>query len=189
MPFPPPDRRSSGEAADPFSILELPPRFDLEPADVRRAYRRLAGPLHPDRIADPLEQADAARRVARLTAARDALLDDEARANALLVRLGGPAPEDDRSLPDDFLMEMMEVRDRLESARSSGDAAERQALEDWARDERAGYRDQIAALFAPHDASDGEPAPLPSDAASEIRQLLNAWRYIERMIEQLDPSE
>lgn len=172
---------------DPFATLELPHRFELDAAEIRRAYRRLAASLHPDRITDPLEQADAARTVSRLTAARDALLDDEVRANALLVHLGGPAPEDDRSLPDDFLMEMMEVRDRLESAVASGDAAERKALEDWARDERSKYRTAIAERFAPHDDRNDDPAPLPSEVAADIRQLLNAWRYIERMIEQLHP--
>ena len=108
------------------------------------------------------------------------ILNDEARANLLLRKLGGPAPDQDRSLPPTFLMEILEVREDMESALDGGDPAERARVEAWAHSERTRLRDEVGALFAR--LAEGDPV------GEDIRLQLNVWRYIERMIDQLDPN-
>jgi molecular chaperone HscB len=164
---------------DPFSLLGLPRRYDLDRSVIDAAYLRAVSALHPDRIADPVERAEAAGRAAEVNDARALLVDDEQRANALLGLLGGPGREEDKSLPDGFLMEIMEVRQELEAAIASADDAERERFERWADDERVRYRAEVTERFAAA-ASDPDPAVLAA-----IRTRLNAWRYIERMIESL----
>jgi molecular chaperone HscB len=167
---------------DPFALLGLPRRFDVDHAALQHAYLTRTAPLHPDRHHDPIEQAEAAEQVARLNAARAALVDDERRANVLLALLGGPAASDDKSLPDGFLVDMMEVRQDMQSALETGSPDDRRRFERWAEEQRAARLDAIRALFA----RAGDP-PDP-DGLRDIRVELNALRYIERMIEQLDPA-
>jgi len=164
-----------GRDDDPFARLGVEPRFDLDAATVDAAHRRLLVRLHPDRLSDPVEQAEAARTMALVNAARTTLLDDERRADALLRRLGGAAKEEDRSLPDGFLIEMMERREAMEEALAGGDPAERAKFVAWARDERTARLKAIAALLQGGD----------SDALSEARLEMNALRYVERMAEAL----
>ena len=135
---------------------------------------------------DPLERADAADRIAALNDARTILADDERRANALHALLNGPTAREDSSLPDGFLMEIMEVRESMERAVASDDPDERSRFEVWARDRRAAHIACVTDHFAAADAAatdDERRAVL-----QRLRTELNAWRYIERMIEQLDPT-
>ena len=164
-------------AHDPFTALGLEPRFDLTDAEIEAAYLTRVASVHPDTAPAGTTPADPAA----LNDARAALLDAERRANALLAHLGGPGPSEDKSLPDGFLMEMMEVRGEIEDAIDSGGDAERARWEAWADERRAEFVHDVSARFA---AADGSlPEPLAA-----IRTRLNAWRYIERLIEQLDPD-
>ena len=107
--------------------------------------------------------------------------EEEQRQNqALLDRLGGPSAAEDRSLPPTFLMEILEVREDMEQALAGGDPAERTRVESWARSERARLKSSVGDLLSRM--ADGEPL------GAEVRTELNVWRYIERMIDQLDPN-
>ncbi len=153
---------------DPFAILALPRRFDLTDAAVRRAFLAKVQSAHPDAGGDQDIGAD-------LTKARDTLLNPESRADALLQLLGGPAKDADKSLPPGFLMDIMETREALDEALASNTAAELERLKAWALTERQNYIQAAAAGFASGD-------------LKNLRTTLNAWRYIERMIEQMDPN-
>jgi DnaJ-domain-containing protein 1 len=163
---------------DPFTTLGLPPRFDLGPAEVERAYLARVAAAHPDM------RAGADDSSADLNRARRELKDPESRASALLSLLGGPAKEDDKSLPPGLLMEMMEAREELAAAVSAGarDDAAAERWESWATARRAAHQAAVAELFA-------KIAALPpADPAREpilraVRVELNAWRYVERMLE------
>jgi DnaJ-domain-containing protein 1 len=153
----------------------MPALFDIDRAAVERAFLARVAKLHPDLVGDDDELAVQA---AALNRAKKTLLDDERRADALLTLLGGPGKEEDKSLPPGFLMEIMETREAIEAAVASGDAAERARWRQWAQHQRGTYRETVATLFAQgtHAATRGA-----------IRTQLNAWRYIERLIEQVDP--
>jgi len=159
---------------DPFSLLELDPRFDLDPNELRQRFLTASAANHPDRFIDPLDQADAAERSAAINHAHQVLADPEARANALLSLRGGPAAADDQSLPPTLLMEMMEVREELDQAVADSDQPALDRLRQWAASEYDQHVAKLTALFAAADL-DGQA----------VRLELNAMRYIQRMIEQL----
>ena len=168
--------------SNPFTQLDLPIRFDLDASTIERAYLTKLASAHPDAGGAGPEHDDAAS----LNAARTTLLDAEQRANALLAVLGGPSASDCKDLPDGFLMEMMTRREEIEAhIEQAGDQA-RANWESWAHDERVSYSDSVSEQFGslPRDESSTERAHKLRD----IRTLLNAWRYIERLIEQLDPA-
>lgn len=162
---------------DPFAILGVPPRFDLNLGLVQRAYLERSASLHPDLGSEP--SGGTAIDSASLNRAKSVLDDPEQRADALLVLRGGPTREAERALPDGFLLDIMETRERLEDALRSGDRAAAAELEAWAARQRAAHISAVGDLFAALPA-----APTPAQL-QRIRRELNAWRYIERMLEQL----
>ncbi len=164
---------------DPFELLGLPRRFDLDRQELQAAYLKRAALLHPDRFTDPIEQSEAAEKAARLNDARALLADDEKRANALLELLGGPRKEEYKTLPDGFLMEMMEQRQEMEESLASGDPEQRKRIEDWAAQRRVSHLERVETLF-----DDAGESP-SQETLQEIRTELHVWRYIERMIKEL----
>jgi hypothetical protein len=202
---------------DPFQILGLEGRFDLPGERVLAAYvdgaRRLhaLGPSGGDaRDAGPdarVDDVDRDERLAALNRAKAVLEDPEQRAEALLTLLGGPSKESDRSLPPGFLAQIMEVRERLDEAMStragggasgavSGGASgkaksapdEVDALLRWAEGRREAHRQRVGELFGSMSTS-ANAAPATRDALVGVRRELNAWRYIERMIEQIEQMD
>ncbi len=163
---------------DPFARLGLQPRFDIDPAEVRRKVVRAAARLHPDRAADPVTAAEQATELAAINQAAGDLLDDLTRAELLLELHGGPGPAEDRSLPEGFLESMLATRLELEEAVAAADVAGRADLEAWARNEWAERRAAVATLL------DGESKPT-ADRLGAARLELNRWRYSQRMLEQI----
>lgn len=165
---------------DAFDILGLQPTFTLEPSAIRRAYLARVATLHPD-SADP-NDADRGRTTAALHQAKATLEDPERRAAALLARLGGPTKEQDKSLPPGFLMETLEMRERIEAALSSGDPEARASIQRDAASRRGAHIARVTELFL------AASTPPTDESLRAIRTELNAWRYVERLIEQLDPG-
>ena len=162
---------------NPFSKLNLPLRFSIEKDAIERAYLTLLSSNHPDAGGNGTDEINSAE----INAAREVLLNDEKRANALLGVLGGPSSSQCKDLPDGFLMEMMSLRQEIEEELAQADESARAKWEAWAQEQRRAYCDQVAALFNTYEQTD-DPQIL-----KEIRITLNAWRYIERLVEQLDP--
>jgi molecular chaperone HscB len=159
---------------DPFAVLGLHAAFDVDAGAVERAYLARAAAVHPDVLG---ESDEAAVQAARLNRAKAVLLNPETRANALLELMGGPGKEQDKSLPAGFLVEMMEVREQIEEDVRRG---ERERWQRWGEARRGEHAERVRALFARVTAGD-------TPGLRAIRTELNAWRYIERLIEQLDP--
>ena len=162
---------------NPFETLGLPISYRIDRNQVERAYRARLASAHPD-----AGGGDVGVDPATLNDARKVLLNDEQRAVRLLDLMGGPSASACKDLPDGFLMDMMMQRQEIEGAIESGGDAEREEWEQWGVEQRAQYRDRVAGMF--------DSLGTDADEASRraIRVELNAWRYIERLIEQLDPE-
>lgn len=162
--------------ADAFDILGLPPRFDLDPDHLQRAYLSRAAASHPD-LAGALEEgaADDDGRAAELNQARASLADPLQRAEVLMRRLGGPGVGDDRTLPAGFLAEMLAWREQIEEEQPLDEAG----VAAW-RSRAGARREELTAqlrdAFARRDA----------DSLTAARRVMNQWRYIDRLFEQLD---
>ncbi|MEM9416077.1 MAG: Fe-S protein assembly co-chaperone HscB [Planctomycetota bacterium] len=164
---------------DPFELLGIEPVFELDPSTLQAQFLSASARCHPDRFTDPLEQADAADRMSRVTQAYRQLSDPESRAHALLALRGDSADtegEATKALPPDLLMEMMEVREALDDAIALGDQPSIEKHRDWAQQKQADYLTSIGKLF--------EEPPSEQNSAA-IRLELNALRYMVRMLEQM----
>ena len=160
---------------DPFDVLGLPAAFDLDRTQLERAYLAKAAQAHPDASGSDV-------LAAQINQAKRILEDPERRANALLARLGGPSKEHNRDLPPGFLMELMSTREEMEEIAHSKDTQALDTFRQMAEKRRSGHIERIAMLVR-----DLDSPPMPESLA-RIRVELNAWRYAERMIEQIQPN-
>lgn len=160
--------------ADAFALLGLPVTFELDTAELERAYFEKSKELHPDRFAN----APAAERVAALSRSRalnDAyqlLKKPVARAEYLLARAGVTIGDNERLDPT-FLMEILEAREELAAARQAGrldEVGEKQAA---MAARRKGVLDELPALFR------------QGDLAS-VKERLIVLRYLDRYLEECD---
>lgn len=160
---------------DPFDILGLSPRWDLSGIDVERAYLRRVATVHPD-LGTDAGDADA---TSQLNLAKAELLNPQRRAEVLLERLGGASAAQDKSLPKGFLAQVMTQREEIEeSLASDTDGLQRERWRAAAELRRAAHLARLSELFAAG----------TIDALLAIRTELNAMRYTQRLIEQLDPG-
>jgi len=167
--------------SDPFKVLGIQARYDLDPQDLHRRFIHASAQAHPDRFTDPMDQADAAQRSAQINEAYRLLKAPESRAGVLLEVLGGPAKETDQSLPPDLLMEVLEAREQMEEAIASGDEASVNRWAQWAQRQRRQRLEQIAQLFDQADSDSGQGRDV---LLRLVRVELNALRYFQRMIDQ-----
>lgn len=168
------------ESADHFALLGVPRSFDLRDDELRENYLRLARQAHPDRIA--AGRADRAERglalSARLNEAYETLRDPVRRAEYLLAQAGGESPADDRTVPQEVLMETLMLREEIDEARAAKNKA---ALETLREQARAGFSATLERV--------AEAARrLPNDpfARRDLRLRLNAIKYYQRMLEQFE---
>lgn len=166
-------------AFDPFAVLGLPRVYDVDAAAVERAYLERSAAEHPDMAAQHgLAElgGEPEERIAEINRARQVLADPERRAAALWTLSGGV---ESREMPPGFLMEMMEVREEIEAAQRSRDAAALAKWGAWAEARRAAHQRTVSGLFA------GMAGGTGAEALRKVRMELNAWRYVERLVEQM----
>jgi molecular chaperone HscB len=169
---------ASPSISDAFGLLGLPPKYDIAPADLERAFFERSKDVHADKFAT----APAAERVAALSRSRalnDAyqlLKRDASRAEYLLEQEGVTIGANERVEPE-LLMEFLEEREALAEARTKGELREVERLQTRMRERRRGALERVRLLFArtPHD--------LPA-----IKQQLILLRYVERYLEECDAA-
>jgi len=162
--------------ADHFETLGVPRSFRLDAVELEKRYRELSRLLHPDRHA---AGGATARRMAleKSIAVNDAyrvLRDPARRAAHLLEQRGIDLGESGahgagRFLPQEFLLEVMELRETFDEARAARDFARVERLKQSVKKQRDETLDALAAAF---DADDVEGA---------ARQL-SIIRYYDRFL-------
>ena len=167
---------------DPFDILGIAPTFDLDLAAAEQRYRDLSRVLHPDKHVggSPGERRIALGKAVEVNEAWRLLRDPIRRAEALFRRHGVEVREGAEPKADpEFLMEMMEQREALSEARSSGDrgAAERLGSAIRAREKAAMGR--LAEGFD-SESNGGVAALLP---------VLGELRYYRRFLDEVSAIE
>ena len=158
-----------------FELLALAPRYDLDPAEVRRAYLNLARMTHPDRFPDaPAEVSGLSLQLsARINRASQVLLDPVLRAEYMLELAGGQSAAVDKTVPQEVLTRTLMLREEIEEARTANDSA---AL--------AGQRAEVDAAYAETLKNIAKLAGrLPGDETlrRELRRVLNTVKYYERL--------
>ncbi len=155
--------------------------WEVDTAALKRAWRLKMAVTHPDRMVGRTdkEQQIGAQQSALINRAYETLLNPLPRAHYLLERYKAPEVSESDSLEDpELLMEVMELRERLEEAESEAEAAEVRA--DNARLLDAAV-DTLAQAFA------ASPPDLAS--AREAAVQLRYWTNIEKAAREWSPGK
>jgi molecular chaperone HscB len=155
---------------DAFERLGLPRRFSVDPAALERAYLDRSRAVHPDFHTQEAGGGLAASEAvaAAVNEAYATLKDPFRRAEHLLALLGGPAAADLKDIPPAFLMEMMDLRERIEHAT----AAEKEGHEADVKTRYAAVFADLDGLFARND-------------LVAVRKGLNAAKYLKGLLRDL----
>lgn len=159
-----------------FEALGLPVRYGLPRSEVERAYHARIIAAHPD-LASGGSGDGSLLDPRTLNEARQTLLNDESRARAVLgIRAPGVAAP---PLTPEFLAQILGVREQAEAAIEGGDTGEISRWREWADRQRQELSESFAALVDECDNG------LPTAKATQAAGVLQRWRYIERMLEQV----
>ncbi|MFI4938156.1 MAG: Fe-S protein assembly co-chaperone HscB [Candidatus Berkiellales bacterium] len=122
----------SQELNDFFTLFGLKPIFLQNSSDIKKNYLKLQQKIHPDNFIDatPAEKRLSIEYAAKINEAYRTLSDPIKRAIVLLSRYGVDVQEEtDTSMPMEFLIEQMALRERLAEVSTSNDPiGETQAL-------------------------------------------------------------
>lgn len=160
----------------PFELLGVPALFALDEQELEKRHRDLSRALHPDRYTGrPVsERREALNRAISVNEAFRKLRDPLSRAEALLLQLGREISETSQPKPEPaLLMQVMEEREALATARRAGDRARIETIA-AAADGRA---EDAAERMA--DAFSEEPVPV-----ERVLKLLGELRYLRRLKEE-----
>lgn len=172
-------------ASDPFTVLGVPRRFDLDAKALEQRYRDLSRALHPDRhaMAAPAERRLALERSATVNDAFRVLKNPQTRATALLATAGRTVEEHHRADPA-TLMEVMELREALESVRTGDPCVG--AIEALRADVSAKIRHEERTIA---EAFDGDRISTDSASLDRAHEALVKLRYLYRFMEEADEIE
>ena len=162
-----------------FELFGLAPAFALEAEALENRYRDIQARVHPDRFA---HAGDAERRASlqwttRVNEAYRTLKDPVQRAKHILDLQGvDVAFETNTQMPADFLMQQLELREELERAVGSKDAASLDRLRSTLTASRKNLEKQIG------EAIDGRKDY--AGAADLVRKLM----FLGRLDDEIDAA-
>ncbi len=165
---------------DPFSMLGVEARFDLDEQALAARQKELSLSLHPDRIASrsSLERRAALGRAIEVNQAYRLLKDPLTRATALLQRWGVSLDEENQPrVAPDLLMAMMELREELRDAANALDEAKVRHLVEETREKEQRALAELSLGLA-------QLAQSPSSDPDGVLRALSALRYLRRFFDE-----
>lgn len=165
--------------SDPFELLGVDARFDLDLPALEKRHRDLSRTLHPDRYAGSpaAERRQALNKAIEVNEAWRTLRDPIRRAESLCERLH--IPVDASSYPPaapEFLMEMMEVREALAEAKNAADVSAVEKLRESVEASEAACLSDLEVAFAGAQSAHS----LPEGLVKRLGEL----RYYRRFLEE-----
>jgi molecular chaperone HscB len=180
-------------AATHFQVLGVTPAFDLELPSVERRYKDLTRQLHPDRFAraDARARRASLQRSVQLNQAWKTLRDPVRRAEYLLSLAGIDVGTEEGTqrraadgstqklpVPQDLLMEILELREGLMEARMAEDDGRVAELAAEVRGRKQAAMDAVGAALRAQ----------PPEVDRAARDLV-AVRYFDRFLDEVDVHE
>ena len=162
--------------SSPFELLGVPVLFALDEQELEKRHRDLSRALHPDRYAgrSASERREALSRAISVNEAFRKLRDPLSRAEALLQQLGREVSEANQPKPEPaLLMQVMEEREALASARRKGDRTRIEGIAAAASGRAEDATERMADAFSE------EPIPV-----EQVLKLLGELRYLHRLKEE-----
>lgn len=167
---------------DYFQLFGLPESYEVDTAILMQRYRELQHSTHPDRFASASEQEQrlSVQLAAHINEAYQTLKHPLHRARYLLEQRGIDPVRQAPALDSDFLMEQMELRERIDSLGNQTDGLTalidvRDGLVNRLRD----LQQQFARLISSHD----------SEETGLAHADFNKMQFLYRLLDEIDVLE
>lgn len=172
---------------DHFEPLGLPRRFSVDLAALEREYLARSRQVHPDfhHLGSGAEQQASLEQSAALNEAYLAIKDPFRRAEYLLSLLGGPSAREEKALDQAFMLDMLDLRERIEAAKAAADRAAIAALEAELIGLRDGKMRAIAGQFDRYDGLTPDHVDRPG-ILLDIRRGLNAVKTVQSLLRDVE---
>lgn len=173
-----------------FDLFGIPRSHALDVPALEKAYRELSLKLHPDRFAqaEPRERRFSLEQTSALNEAYKTLKDPVRRAFYLLKLLGIDLNKEDagaqKDMPLEFLEEVMELREALDSAKAKKDVARAQTM---GAEVQKKFNAALAAGVSELRNLEAEPAR--KDSLQRASFELARVRYFQRFLEEVAAIE
>jgi molecular chaperone HscB len=166
-----------------FERLGLPRRFFVDGAELERQYLARSREVHPDyfQLGGALEQRASMELSAALNEAAAVLRDPFRRAEYLLQLEAGPSAADVKEMPAAFLEEMLELRMAIEEIKQGQDRTMYTGMENQLAERREKLLTEVGTRFTLLLEGSADRQRL----LMEIRQLLNATKFVQGLIRDL----
>lgn len=166
-----------------FEIFELTPSFLLDEADLKKRFYQNSKRFHPDfhTQADEATQQQILLKSSINNKAYPTLLDEYSRIGYILKNLGLIGEGIKHDLPQDFLMEMMEVNEQLMEFQFDPDPEQLASAKSRIEAEMQQLREGVSEAM--------EEVIEPAEQAESLEQIKDYYlkkKYLLRMLENLD---
>ncbi|MFO0679242.1 MAG: Fe-S protein assembly co-chaperone HscB [Polyangiaceae bacterium] len=165
---------------DPFRLLGIEPRFDVNLGEIEKTHRELSRTLHPDRYvgAGASERREALSRAADVNEAWRVVRDPVRRAEALFALAGIRTGDTHEPKPDQALLfDMLEKREALAEAKAGKDRDRVERLGDAMRADEKKVLGALAVGFA--------SAAGDTSALEPLLAKLGELRYMRRFLDEV----
>ncbi|MCA8941366.1 MAG: Fe-S protein assembly co-chaperone HscB [Planctomycetes bacterium] len=157
---------------DPFAVLGLEPSMDLPRDELEQRYLEASRETHPDRAAASADETATLRRSAEVNDAYRALRDPWRRAEVIIAKADPSALDRKKDLCPVFLMEAMELAERVADAEPSEFSKLRQSIES----RRDSYLQRLRSALA-------------ENRIDDAAVLLHESRYCRKALRDLEERE
>lgn len=172
------------DSQDPFAMLGVERRFDLDLKALEKTHRELSRALHPDRFAQAgaSERRAVLEKAASVNEAWRTVRDPIKRAEALFQLAGIKVGEDNEPKASPaFLMEVLEEREALSEARAAKDLAKVRAVGEAMTKRAEATQKKLADGFA--------AGPADRAAVETLVPLLGELRFYRRFLDEVAAIE
>jgi molecular chaperone HscB len=167
---------------DYFAFFGLRPSPTLDEAALKRAFYSNSKRFHPDfhTLADPGVQEDVLEKSTLNNQAYRTLTNEDTRLKHLLELRGALGEEGSNQVPQDFLLEIMEVNEALMELEFDDDPASRQRVTALISQLETDLRAGVGDLLANYDDRTATPAEL-----ERLKDYYLKRRYLLRLREKI----
>jgi molecular chaperone HscB len=165
---------------DSFELFGQQRSYDVDVEALHRKYLALSRVIHPDIAGGEAseQRRQALNLSAELNRAYETLRDPVARAAYMLSLAGGPSASELKTVPQNLLGEILVLRETIEEARESGDAATLQTIKQEITAKRQVTLEKIGDLARQMECWSG-------DIRRQLREQLNIIKYWNSLLEQI----
>jgi len=177
---------------DPFEMLGVERRFDLDLATLEKTHRELSRALHPDKHAGAgaSERRAVLEKAASVNEAWRTVRDPIKRAEALFALAGIKVGEDkEPKATPAFLMDVLEQREALSDARGARDLVKVRAIGEAMGKRAKETEHKLAQGFAAAAAPSGSPIEEHRASVERLVPLLGELRFHKRFLEEVSNIE